>query len=300
MQNNDKKKHLDGKDYIVEEPAELLAFLRLKLAQKSRNAVKTILSSGAVSVDGKKVTRHDHALRPGQTVRIASPDQMRYKQPKRLKVIYEDDELIAINKPAGLLTIATDLEKEQTAYHDVTDYVRRDNPKNRIFIIHRLDRDTSGVVLFAKNEELKYALQDSWNELVKTRGYTAVVEGTPRESEGTIHSWLKETKTHLMYSSHIPGDGQEAVTVYRVKQESKAYSLLQISLETGRKNQIRVHLKELGHPVAGDKKYGAATNPLGRLALHADTLELSHPISGNTMRFHCDAPSTFLSLLDNK
>ena len=298
--NSNKPKHTAGKEYKVEEPSELLAFLLNKLSGKSRNNVKSVLSGGAVAVDGKTVTHYAHPLRPGQTVRIAAPEQMRYKQPKRLKIIFEDDELIAINKPAGLLTVATDIEKTQTAYHDVTEYVRRTNPKNRIFIVHRLDRDTSGVVLFAKNEQMKFALQESWDELVKTRGYTAVVEGALSEKQGTVRSWLKQTKTHQMYSSPVDGDGKLAITEYRVIQESPSYSLLEINLKTGRKNQIRVHMKDLGHPVAGDKKYGAAANPLGRLALHAGILELHRPDTDTLMTFRCDTPGTFPALVNTK
>ncbi len=296
--NTDSTSKPSGMEFIADEQTGLLAFLLKTLTNKSRNNVKSILSSGAVSVDGKKTTRHDHPVRPGQAVRIAAPEQMRYKKPKRLKFVYEDDELIAINKPAGLLSVATDSENLQTAYRDVTDYVRRTNPNNRIFIVHRLDRDTSGIVLFAKNERIKHALQDSWNELAVTRGYTAVVEGFPKEKTGAVRSWLKETKTHRMYSSSISGDGLEAVTAYSVQRESRAYSLVDIQLETGRKNQIRVHMKDLGHPVAGDKKYGAATNPIGRLALHAGKLEIRHPVSGELMAFRCDTPKDFIDLFD--
>ncbi len=297
---NDAKKNPAGKKFIVEEPSGLLAFLLAGLSGKSRNNVKSILSGGAVSVDGKTVTRHDHPLRPGQCVCISPPEQQPGKLTGRLKLIYEDDELLAVNKAAGLLTVATGSGNEQTAYREATEYVRRTRADNRVFVVHRLDRDTSGVVLFAKNERIKLALQDNWNELVKTRGYTAVAEGTLSEKNGTIVSWLKETKTHRMYSSPTEGDGQKAVTAYRVIRESRAYSLLQITLETGRKNQIRAHMKELGHPVAGDKKYGAATNPLGRLALHAGTLELVHPFSGRPMAFQCDTPGDFRALFTDK
>ncbi len=297
--NINKNRQPAGKVFTVQEQSGLLAFLLLKLTGKSRNNVKSILSRRAVSVDGKTVTRYDYPLQHGQIVSISAPGQTRYERPKRLKIIYEDDELIAVNKPAGLLTVADDREKLQTAYRDVTDYVRHAQPQSRVFIVHRLDRDTSGVVLFAKNERMKRALQDNWNALVKTRGYTAVTEGQFTEKSGTIRSWLKETKTHLVYSSPVKGDGREAVTSYRVMREAKAYALLQITLETGRKNQIRVHMKDMGHPVAGDKKYGAATNPVKRLALHAGTLEICHPVSGARMLFECAVPGAFLTLFEN-
>jgi 23S rRNA pseudouridine1911/1915/1917 synthase len=283
--------------YTVEEPTGLLDFLLKKLTDKSRNTVKSLLTNKTVSVDGKTETRHDHPLKKGQTVTVASPEHMLQKQFKLLKILYEDDELLVIDKPAGLLSIATDDEKEKTAYHRMTDYVRLAEPKGRIFIVHRLDRDTSGVLVAAKNERMKLALQDNWNNLVMTRGYTAVVEGVPREKSGRIKSWLRETKTLLTYSSGVPGDGQEAVTNYEVVTSSKDYSLVKISIETGRKNQIRVHLKDLGHPVAGDKKYGAKTNSLGRLCLHAGLLELRHPFTGKLMTFKSPVPKSFISML---
>jgi 23S rRNA pseudouridine1911/1915/1917 synthase len=293
-------KHHTDKQYIVEEPAELLDFLLKSLTGKSRNNVKSLLTNKTVSVNGKTVTRHNHPLKKGQTVTIASPEHMLKKQFKQLKVIYEDDELIAIDKPAGLLSVATDKESEKTAYHYMTDYVRLGNPKNRIFVVHRLDRETSGVLIAAKNEKLKLALQDNWSELVTTRSYTAVVEGIPEKKSGQIKSWIKETKTLLSYSSGIPGDGLEAVTNYEVADVSKEYALIKVNIDSGRKNQIRVHMKDLGHPVAGDKKYGAATNPLGRLCLHADKLEFRHPFTDRLMVFESAVPQTFLTLLQPK
>lgn len=295
--NAERTRRGTDKVYTVEEASGLLDFLLKTLTGKSRNNVKSLLTNKTVSVDGKTVTRHDHQLKQGQTVVIASPEHMLQKQYRQLKILYEDDELIAIDKPAGLLSIATDDEKEKTAYHLMTDYIRIADPKGRIFVVHRLDRDTSGVLIAAKNERLKLALQDNWNDLVKTRGYIAVVEGVPKNKSGQIKSWLRETKTFLTYSSGTPGDGQEAVTAYETVEASQNYALLKITIETGRKNQIRVHMKELGHPVVGDKKYGAKINPLGRLCLHADLLELRHPFTNRLMAFKSPVPKGFLALL---
>lgn len=275
-------------------------FLLKSLTGKSRNNVKSLLTNRTVSVDGKTVTKHDHPLKAGQTVRILSQEHMLQKQFKHLKIIYEDDELIAIDKPAGLLSIATDKEAERTAYHLMTDYVRIGHPRNRIFVVHRLDRDTSGVLIAAKNERLKLALQDSWNDLVVTRGYVAVVEGALEKKAGRIQTWIKETKTLLSYSSSVPGEGREAVTNYEVMKESKDYTLLKIDIETGRKNQIRVHMKELNHPVAGDKKYGAKTDPLKRLCLHADKLVFRHPFSDKLITFKSNVPQSFLTLIQSE
>lgn len=293
--NAKKPKRYDDKVFIVEEPMGLLEFLLLKLSCKSRNNVKSLLTRGAVTVDGIIMSRHDYALKKGQTVRILPPALTGQKPLKGLNILFEDDELIAVDKPAGLLSIATDNEKEKTAYRLLTDYVRLNNPKSRVFVVHRLDRDTSGILIAAKNENLKLALQENWNKLVKKRGYTAIVEGTPLEKSGTVKSWIKETKTHLMYSSGRTGDGLEAITHYEAVSESKGYTLLKIIIETGRKNQIRVHMNDLGFPVAGDKKYGAKTDPIKRLCLHADTLEIIHPITGKLMVFKSDLPKSFLT-----
>lgn len=285
-----------GMDFTVVAPDQLLDFLLKQPTGLSRNSVKGLLTRGSVLVNGKKATRHDVALKPGTVVRIAPPDDGRRAILKRLPVIYEDDELIAVEKPAGMLSIASEKETVLTAYHLLTDYVRIGNPKNRIFVVHRLDKETSGVMVAAKNEKLKLALQNSWNELVKTRGYAAVAEGQFKEKSGTIRTWLKETSIHHMYSSHTPGDGLEAITHYQVLQESATHALVNITIDTGRKNQIRVHLSELQHPVAGDKKYGAATNPLSRLCLHAGLLEVEHPVTKKLMVFESPLPKSFLSL----
>nr|WP_319488763.1 RluA family pseudouridine synthase [uncultured Caproiciproducens sp.] len=285
-----------NKEFRAAESAGLLDFLLFSLPGKSRNHVKSLLKYREVSVDGTVVTQHNYVLKPGQKVRI-SRSVKQDKAPKNiLDILYEDDNLIVINKPAGLLSIATDKEKELTAYHLLTDYVRLHNSSNRIFAVHRLDRDTSGVLMVAKNEEMKLALQDHWAELVSQRGYMAVVEGQLTEKSGKIRSWLKQTKTQLVYSSAKAGDGKEAITNYRVVKENTEYSLLEINLETGRKNQIRVHMKDMGHPVAGDKKYGARTNPLKRMGLHAYKLELQNPFTLETMCFEAKPPKSFTAL----
>lgn len=280
----------------VLEPAELMIFLREKMPDQSRNNIKSLLTRRQVSVDGKVVTLYNHLLRPGQEVLI-NWSLVRVKEvDEGLNIIYEDAELIVIDKPAGLLTIATDAEKEVTAYYKLTNYVRKTNPENRIFIVHRLDRDTSGVMLFAKNEAVKKILQNNWKELVVERAYLAVVEGPVRKEEGTIKSWLLETKTKLMYSSSKPGDGLEAITHYKVLKNSALHSLLEIHLETGRKNQIRVHMKDIRHSIIGDKKYGAMTNPIGRMALHAQILAFYHPITKELLHFATEIPSNFAQL----
>ncbi len=191
---------------------------------------------------------------------------------KKMDIIYEDKELLVINKPAGLLTIATEKEKIHTLYHQAREYVKKQNPKNKIFIVHRIDKDTSGIVVFAKNEKIKKDLQTNWNAIAYQREYIAIVEGKMEKDKDTIKSYLKENKMHQVYSTQVGED--LAITNYEVIAKSKAYSLLKINIATGRKNQIRVQFSELGHPIIGDKKYGCTKNPIGRMGLHASSLGL--------------------------
>lgn len=216
------------------------------------------------------------------------------------EIIYEDKEIIVINKPAGLLSIATEAQRDATAWRQVTDYLQIRNKRARAFIVHRLDRDTSGVLLFAKNEEIKLALQEKWNEIVTCRGYTAVVSGEPPKEEDTITSYLLENKAHIVYSAPKNKGGKEAVTCYRKVSSRKGFSLLDIEIKTGRKNQIRVHMKEAGCPVVGDKKYGDGSNPLRRLGLHAGKLELHHPVTGALLTFEAPMPVEFTRLFTKK
>lgn len=174
------------------------------------------------------------------------------------------------------------------------EYVRQEDPDNRIFVVHRLDKDTSGVMLFAKHKEVKQTLQNNWKEVVKERTYVALVEGKVTKQDGYISSWLKESKAHRVYSSSIKNDGQLAITRYKVMQSNEDFSLLEIKLETGRKNQIRVHMEDLGHPIVGDKKYGSKQNVIGRLGLHAKVLSFQHPVTGKLLLFQADVPKSFL------
>lgn len=290
-----RKPHSEGsRVFEVQEETDLLPFLLNCYRGKSRNYVKALLSRGQVTIDGNRVTQFDAKLKPGQRVEVLVSAPNRIKLP--FPVVYEDEHLIVIDKPAGMLSISTDKERERTAYHLLTEYVRGENQGSRIFVVHRLDRETSGLLLFAKNERLKLGLQENWSELVSHRGYLAVVEGRVDAPNGEIRSWLKQTKTLLVYSAAKDGDGKEAVTNYRTIQSGEEYSLLDISLETGRKNQIRVHMKDIGHPVAGDRKYGAKTDPMKRLGLHAHLLIFHHPHTGESIKLEAAMPHAFSSI----
>lgn len=286
------RKQKPPRQYQVEAQTTLLPFLLASVQDKSRNTVKGLLTRGQVQVNGKTVTRHDHPLTPGQTVTIL-PEIMKKAQ-LPFPILYEDDKILVVDKPAGLLSMASDKEKTRTAYHQVTEYVRANDPRARVFIVHRLDRDTSGVLLFAKDETTKRAFQDNWETIVRRRGYTAVVEGAPPKEADTVRSLLRENAVHKVYS--VPHGGKEAITHYKMVKQGKNYTLLEIDLSTGRKNQIRVHLSEMGCPIAGDKTYGAKTNPMGRLCLHAHELSFLHPLTKRETTFQAPLPRGFHKL----
>ena len=212
---------------------------------------------------------------------------------KKLDIIYEDKNIIVVNKPSGLLTVSTEKEKEKTLFKEVSLYVKKSNPKAKIFIIHRLDKDTSGIVVFAKNQNIKYKYQNNWDNLVIKRGYTAVVEGTLIKKKDTIKSYLRETKTFMVYSTNDRENGKLAITNYNVIKENKKYSMLDIDIKTGRKNQIRVHMNDINHPILGDKKYGDKKSNFSRLMLHASILIIINPITKKKMEFVCDTPKSF-------
>src|SRR5699024_4883833 len=283
--------------YTAEEATELLKFMIGELAPKSRNNVKSMLARGQFFVDGKAVTQFNHPLKKGQKVGVLSNEGAKKTAAlEGVKILHEDDDLIVIDKEAGILSVAGRDHAEDTAYRQVTKYVQEGNRRNRIFVVHRLDRDTSGVMIYAKTEEVKEKLQENWHSIVKERTYTALVEGVVRKPKGRIESWLTESKTMKVYSNDYDNGGKHAITHYIKKQNSANYTLLEVELETGRKNQIRVHMEEIGHPVAGDKKYGARTNPLKRLGLHATTIAFEHPRTGKVVKFSSPAPKGFLKV----
>ncbi|SFE43410.1 23S rRNA pseudouridine1911/1915/1917 synthase [Paenibacillus catalpae] len=288
-----------NKSFAVTEASELLVFLLAHLNQ-GRNSVKSLLAHGQVYVNDHVETKYNYQLQPGQTVVIRKEREQEKVPFIGLTILHEDDHVIVASKDAGLLTIASDKEADLTAYRQLMAHVRTADPKNRIFIVHRLDRDTSGVLMFAKSEAVQQKLQEEWQTIVKERSYVALVEGEVKRTEGTITSWLKESKTLKMYSSPYPNDGQHAVTHYKLLQPGKAFSLLEVHLETGRKNQIRVHMEDIGHPIAGDKKYGSRTKPIGRLGLHARILAFEHPVTGEMLKFDTGIPKLFYNPLRNE
>lgn len=284
--------------FTATEEGQLLSFLLTHIKGQSRNNIKSILSRGQVLVDGRKTTQFDHPVAVGSVVTVRPPEAKGDKLP--FQILHEDDDIIVIDKPAGLLSMANEKEKERTAYHMVTAYMAKQKLGGRVFIVHRLDRDTSGVLLFAKNEEVKHLYQDDWDNLVSHRGYLAVVEGNVEKDCETLCSTLRETATHLVYSVPQGQPGKEAITHYKVVRRGNGNTLLEIAIDTGRKNQIRVQLSDIGFPIVGDKLYGARGNTMGRLGLHAHLLELTDPKTGKLWSFKAPIPGGFAGVLHSK
>ena len=250
-----------------------------------------------VSVNGHPVTQHDFPLSPQDQVEVFPGKKILLEKKSSIKIIYQDDCLFVIEKPAGLLTIATEKIKTKTAYFELNDLLQSSAPGHhqRAFIVHRLDRETSGLLVFARSEAIKYKLQEEWEQVEKH--YYAVVEGVPSMKEGILKSHLAENAILRMYSTEENQHTKLAVTHYRLIQSSGKFSLLDVMPKTGRKNQIRVQLADIGHPIVGDKKYGSTKNPAGRLALHAYQLSFPHPQSEKPMTFRSELPQVLKTLL---
>ena len=263
----------------VTEGGGLLECARRELKGWSAGKVKSCLEHRQISVDGQVCTQFDAPVKAGQRITVA-PKGAAVHLP--MPVLYEDDSLLVVDKPAGLLVVATEQEKSRTAIR-----MLRDAGVSPLYVVHRLDRDTSGVLVFAKSQPVRDALQQNWDSV--KRQYIAVCEGVFEEKSGHCDTLLTENVNHVVYSS--PNGGKRAITDYEVVSDNGLYSLLHITISTGRKNQIRVHMKELGHPVVGDKKYGSGAGPLGRLALHSSLLGLRHPVTGEYLELKAPMPA---------
>lgn len=281
--------------YKVDKECGLLAFLFNRLNDHSRTKVKSLLAHRQVKVNGNVSTQFDTPLFPGDMVNILYERQPEKFTHKMLRIIYEDDTIIVVEKKSGLLSIGTDREREKTAYHILSNYVKSQNIHNRIFIVHRLDRDTSGLMVFAKSERIKNRMQSDWDNIVLERKYVAIVEGNMPENKGVISTFLAENKGYKVFVTNS-GNGEKAVTYFEVLKRNRGYSLLDVELKTGKKNQIRAHMEYIGYPVAGDKKYGAKTDPVGRLALHAWKLNFLHPETGEKLSFSTPVPAKFSAI----
>jgi len=287
------------KPSTVSRPAELLAYCFEVWPDLKKKQIRTWLKFQAITVNGRPTSQFNHPLQAGDVVAVRND---RHAAPRSvvgsgIRVFFEDADIIVIDKPPNLLSIASEAEQERTAYHQLTDHVRRGNPTSRarVWIVHRLDKETSGLMVFAKTPESKEILQSRWDEAEKR--YEAVVEGRMRERSGILESDLDETNPFKVFSVARSENTRHAVTHYRVQASTPNRSLVELTLETGRRHQIRVQLAEAGCPIIGDKKYGAKSNPAKRLGLHSAGLRFPHPVTGKEMVFTCPLPKELARLV---
>lgn len=279
----------------TDEPQPLLAFVTQKMPDKSRNDLKAWLRYGHMMTDGVVTTAFNAPIPPGGEAKINLTRPFVTLKHPRLQLVYEDDDVIVINKGYGLLSVGTQSHKKEiSAYDIIRNYIKEQDPSNKLFIVHRLDRDTSGLMMFAKSQEAQETLRHNWNNMVLDRLYVALLEGNVKEDTGFVKSRLTENSQFVVYSTTNPDEGKLALTRFKVLKRGHGLSLVEFSLDTGRKNQIRVHASEMGHPISGDRKYGAKESRLHRLCLHARTLRFAHPITKKDMRFETPIPAKFL------
>lgn len=282
----------------VREESNLMDFL-LKQMGITKNRAKDLLTGRAVSVDRKLATHYDTPLHPGQVVRVSRHRQNTMLLNKYVKIVYEDKDIIVIEKSEGILSMAS-TPKQYCVKNVLDEYFEKRHFKCTAHVVHRLDRETSGLMIYAKNIETAKILEDNWHDMVYDRRYIAVLCGRVEKEGGTIQSWLRESKSFVTYSSPTDNGGKLAITHYHRLRSTDDFSLVEMKLETGRKNQIRVHMADLGNPVAGDQKYGNGRDPLHRLALHAYRLNFYHPVTREQMQFETPIPKEFLIFFNEK
>lgn len=278
----------------VKKEGELLDYLYNNLDMPKKR-IKQYLTHGSIFVNETKTTKYNYRVLPGMNIMIDTDNKNKHTLP--FDILFEDDHIIVVNKPSGLLTIATAKEKEKTLFHIVREYLVSKDKHAKVFIVHRLDKDTSGIVVLAKDEKTKNKLQENWNEYVSLREYVAVVHGKLNKESDRIVQHLKETKTNLVYVSR-DNDGKEAITNYKVIKENDLYSMVSITLETGRKNQIRVAFNTLRHPIVGDKKYSNIKDKESRLYLHANRLKMYYPEIKKDILFETATPNEFKKIMN--
>lgn len=279
---------------IVKKEGELLDYLYNNLDMPKKR-IKQYLTHGSIFVNETKTTKYNYRVLPGMNIMIDTDNKNKHTLP--FDILFEDDHIIVVNKPSGLLTIATAKEREKTLFHIVREYLVSKDKHAKVFIVHRLDKDTSGIVVLAKDEKTKNKLQENWNEYVSLREYVAVVHGKLNKESDRIVQHLKETKTNLVYVSR-DNDGKEAITNYKVIKENDLYSMVSITLETGRKNQIRVAFNTLRHPIVGDKKYSNIKDKESRLYLHANRLKMYYPEIKKDILFETATPNEFKKIMN--
>lgn len=285
----------DYEHLVVKEEAPLLEWL-LKNVNESRTKIKATLQGRGIRVDGKTVTQFDFTLQPGMKVAVSKTKRNQHSFKSRyVKIVYEDRWLIVVEKNIGILSMTAG-HSSLNVKSVLDDYFKKSRQKCTAHVVHRLDRDTSGLMVYAKDIETEQILEHNWHQIVYDRRYVAVLSGEVIQDEGTIENWLKDNKAYVTYSSPTDNGGKLAITHYHVLARTTEHSLVEFKLETGRKNQIRVHASDMGHPVCGDPKYGNGDDPLHRLCLHAWLLCFTHPVTGQPMEFETPVPTAFKQL----
>ena len=281
--------------YTVEEDAQLLDWLIANLKGLSRNKVKDTLLGRGIKVNGKIVTQFDYPLTRGMKISVSKSKKNDTFKSRYVNLVYEDPYLVVIEKKPGILSMAAG-HKSLNVKTVLDDYFRQTKQRCTAHVVHRLDRDTSGLMVYAKDMQTEQTLEHEWHNIVYDRRYVAVVSGEMEEDEGTIANWLKDNKAYVTYSSPVDNGGKYAVTHFHVLDRTTEHSLVEYKLETGRKNQIRVHSADMNHPVCGDVKYGNGDDPIHRLCLHAYMLHFFHPVTRARMEFETPIPSQFRML----
>ena len=277
--------------YVVNDEAPLLEWLIANI-KGSRSKIKATLQGRGIKVNGKCVTQFDFPLKPGMKIAVSQTKKNDQFKSRYVKLVYEDRWLVVVEKNIGILSMAAG-HKSLNVKSVLDNYFQKTGQKCRAHVVHRLDRDTSGLMVYAKDMETEQIFEHNWHEIVYDRRYVAVVSGEVAENEGTIANWLKDNKAYVTYSSPVDNGGKYAVTHFRVLDRTTEHSLVEYQLETGRKNQIRVHSADMGHPVCGDTKYGNGDDPIHRLCLHACVLCFWHPITRERMEFDTPVPTSF-------
>ena len=277
--------------YVVHDEAPLLEWLLANI-KGSRSKIKATLQGRGIKVNGKCVTQFDFPLQKGMKISVSQTKKNDQFKSRYVKLVYEDRWLVVVEKNVGILSMAAG-HKSLNVKSVLDNYFQKTGQKCRAHVVHRLDRDTSGLMVYAKDMETEQILEHNWHEIVYDRRYVAVVSGEMAENEGTIANWLKDNKAYVTYSSPVDNGGKYAVTHFRVLDRTTEHSLVEFQLETGRKNQIRVHSADMGHPVCGDTKYGNGDDPIHRLCLHACVLCFWHPVTRERMEFDTPIPTPF-------
>ena len=293
-QNTYKTQGGDNMVIVVKDNAQLLEYL-INNVNESRSKLKATLQGRGIAVNGKMVTQFDYQLKPGDKITISRHKRQNQFKSRYVKIVYEDRWLVVVEKNIGILSMAAG-HSSLNVKSVLDDYFLKSRQKCRAHVVHRLDRDTSGLMVYAKDIETEQILEHNWHQIVYDRRYVAVVSGEMEQENGTIANWLKDNKAYITYSSPTDNGGKYAVTHFQVLNRTTEHSLVEYKLETGRKNQIRVHSADMGHPVCGDVKYGNGDDPLHRLCLHAYMLCFTHPVTGEPMEFSTPIPTIFRSL----